>query len=254
MRLATLFLLGAASVGSLATAQIVTPDQSQPVAPPASTAPAMEPTAPAMPQATGTGPAAAPQAAPTTPGVPPSAVAPEASAPAATAPEAPPAPPPPPPPPTDPTAIALLDTLQNVCIPMTNGGNLAKLAKAAGFRKSGDNWVYKRPGYQFTVLPPGSNPGTCQVELIHPVDQAEPAKPMVVALHDWAVFDHGWTLDRNDKHVADGEEFITRSWVDNADGKHQALVLTTMRKPDDSPLSRNGETSEMFYSTSKIPS
>jgi hypothetical protein len=164
------------------------------------------------------------------------------------------APPPPPAPPTDPAAIELLNTLQNVCMPAVNHGDLAKLAKAAGFRKAGDNFVVKRPGYQFTVLAPGSNPSTCQVELLHAVDQAEPAKPLVVALHNWAAVAHGFALDRNDKHTEDGQEFITRSWVLNADGLHQALVLTTIRKGNDTPSDRNGDTSEMFYTAVKYPS
>jgi hypothetical protein len=169
-------------------------------------------------------------------------------APAAPAQTAPPAPP------TDPAAIELLATLESVCVPAVNHGDLAALAKTAGFRRAGDNFVYKRPGYQFTVLPPGSNPSTCQVELLHPVDQAEPAGPLIVALHNWAAVARGWALDRNDKHTEDGQEFITRSWVSNADGVHQALVLTTIRKADDSPSDRNGDTSEMFYTVTKIPS
>jgi hypothetical protein len=176
---------------------------------------------------------------------PPAAVTP---APAAAPPEAPPAPP------TDPAAIELLDTLQSVCMPAVNHGDLAKLAKAAGFRKAGDNFVLKRPGFQFTVLAPGSNPTTCQVELLHAVDQAEPAKPLVVALHNWAAVAHGFALDRNDKHTEDGQEFITRSWVLNADGLHQALVLTTIRKANDTPSDRNGDTSEMFYTAVKYAS
>jgi len=160
----------------------------------------------------------------------------------------------PPAPPTDPAAIELLDTLQSICMPAVNHGDLAKLAKAAGFRKAGDNFVLKRPGYQFTVLAPGSNPTTCQVELLHAVDQAEPAKPLVAALHNWAALAHGFALDRNDKHTEDGQEFITRSWVLNADGLHQALVLTTIRKANDTPSDRNGDTSEMFYTAVKYAS
>lgn len=185
---------------------------------------------------------------------PPEPVSPAAAAPPSStnpptvAPDAPPAPP------TDPAAIELLDTLQSVCIPAVNHGDLAKLAKAAGFRKAGDNFLVKRPGFQFTVLAPGSNPTTCQVELLHPVDQAEPAKPLVVALHNWAAIAHGFALDRNDKHTEDGQEFITRSWVLNKDGVHQALVLTTIRKANDTPSDRNGDTSEMFYTAVKYAS
>lgn len=185
---------------------------------------------------------------PSEPVSPAAAAPPSSTNPPTVAPDAPPAPP------TDPAAIELLDTLQSVCIPAVNHGDLAKLAKAAGFRKAGDNFLVKRPGFQFTVLAPGSNPTTCQVELLHPVDQAEPAKPLVVALHNWAAIAHGFALDRNDKHTEDGQEFITRSWVLNKDGVHQALVLTTIRKANDTPSDRNGDTSEMFYTAVKYAS
>ena len=92
-----------------------------------------------------------------------------------------------PPAPTDPAAIALLSTLEQVCIPAANGGDLAKLAKAAGYRKSGDNYVYKQAAFQFTILAPGSNPNQCHVDIVHPVDPEAPAKPLVIALHNWAV-------------------------------------------------------------------
>jgi hypothetical protein len=229
MRLALALLLGVASLAPLAMAPAVM----------AQAAPAPTP------------PTAPPMSAPTPPVTP---AAPSAPAMATPAPPAPEAPPPPPAPPTDPVAIALLNTLETVCMPSAQGGNLAKIAKAAAYRKSGDNWVYKQPGYQFTVLAPGSNPNICQVELVHPVNQAEPAKPLVDALYNWAIFGHGWAIDRNDKHVADGQEFITRSWTHDADGQHQALVLTTIRKADDTPASKSGDTSEMFYSVSKLAS
>ncbi len=230
MRLAIAFLLGAASLAPLAMAPAVLAQSAPPTPPPAAA-----PASPVAPAASSAPPAATP--APTSP-----------------APEAPPAPPPPPAPPTDPAAIALLNTLETVCIPSVQSGNLAKVAKAAAFRKSGDNWVYKQPGFQFTVLAPGSNPNICQVELVHPVDPTQAAKPLVDALYNWAIFSHGWSLDRNDKHVADGQEFITRSWIHDADGQHQALVLTTIRKADDTPASKAGDTSEMFYSVSKVAS
>ncbi len=226
MRLAIAAALSAVSLGPFALAQT-----SPTPAPASTTAP---PVAPAAPTST---------SAPSVAGSAPASAAPAAAT-AAAAPEAPPAPPGPP---TDPAAIALLDTLEKVCIPAVGGGNAGALAKTMGFRKSGENWVYRRPGYQLTLLPAGSNPHTCQVDVLHPIDQAEPAKPLVVALHNWAIYGHQWALDRNDKHTEDGQEFITRSWVHDADGKHQALVLTTIRNAPDTPAGRNADTSEMFY-------
>jgi hypothetical protein len=193
-----------------------------------------------------------PPAAPTVPGTTAPGDAPPQ------APEATAAPPAPPAPPTDPAAIALLNTLETVCVPSAVHGDkdIGKAAKAAGYRKSGDNWVYRQPTFQFTLLAPGSNPNVCQLQLTHPVDLAEPAKPLVVALHNWATFGHGWSLVSNYKHTESGEQFITRSWEHSADGMNEALVLTTTRKGDGdgAPEGRNADTSTMMYSVTKAAS
>jgi hypothetical protein len=206
-------------------------------------------------------PTASPMAAPATP--PPPMAAPAASAsttppaatpPAATpapAPEAPPAPPPPPAPPTDPAAISLLSTLDNVCIPALAGGDLSKLAKTGGFHKSGDNYVLRGRGFQFTLLAPGSNPDQCHIDIVHPIDPEAPAKPIVVALHDWAAVERGYSLYRNDKNVTAGQELTTRSWEHDDPGKHEALVITTYRHADGTPMQHSNDTSTVIYSSDK---
>jgi hypothetical protein len=211
--------------------------------------------------------AAAPSPAPTTapppmsytatpppaPGLPTSpAPTPDATAPAAT-PPAPAAPPPPPPAPTDPVAIALINTLETVCVPVVSGGSMDKLTKSAGYRKSGENYVMRGKGFQLTVLAPGSNPGTCHVDIVSPVDPEAPAKPLVVALHNWAAVTRGYTLYRNDKNVTGAQELTTRSWELAEGGKNQAVVLTTFRKADGT-ASNGRETSEMLFSASSTPS
>jgi hypothetical protein len=162
-----------------------------------------------------------------------------------------PAPAPPPPAPTDPAAIALLNTLETVCIPAADGADLAKAAKAAGYRKSGDNFILKQPTFQFTLLAQGSNPNQCHVDIVHPVDAEGPARPLVVALHNWAALTHNWSLYRNDKNVDSGQEFTTRSWEHKTDGKDEALVITTIRKADGTPSLKTADTSMMLYSVSK---
>lgn len=246
MRLAAAGLIALAALSAAAFTQA-----------PGAATPDVSPSSPSPP-ATAAPPAAAqPQAAPeapSTPSGPPQATpeaAPTPAAPPQAAPEAAPPPPAPPPPPTDPAAIRLLSTLESVCIPAANGQSLAALAKVAGYRKSGDNYVLKQPGYQFTILPQGSNPNQCHVDIVHPVDPESPGKPLVIALHNWAVFGHGWTLYRNDKNVSGPSEFTTRSWENRAADKSEALVLTTIRKTDGSPSQRGADTSEMIYSVTK---
>jgi hypothetical protein len=257
MRLALVSLLALAGLAPLAVAQ--TPAPAAPMIPPADTASPPAPPPPVPPPAPETAPAPAP-APPAAAPAPAPAPAPEAApspapAPAPSpAPEAPPPPPPPPAPPappTDPAAIALQSVLETVCVPAANGGDLAKLAKAAGYRKSGDNYVYRQASFQFTILAPGSNPTQCHVDLVHPVYPQAPAAPLVVALHNWAAISRGWTLYRNDKNVDAGQEFTTRSWEHSADGKNEALVLITIRKADGSPMHGNADSSMMIYSVTK---
>jgi hypothetical protein len=242
MRLALVSLIAIAGLAPAALAQTAATPALQP---PAESMPMPMPPAPASPPATETSPA--PPVAPAVPVVsPPTPPAAEPMPPAVEAP-----PPAPPAAPTDPTAIALLGALEKVCIPAASGGNMAQIAKSAGFRKSGDNYVLKQPGYQFTLLAPGSNPNQCHIDIVHPIDPEAPAKPLVVALHNWAVFGHGWSLYRNDKNVDAGQEFTTRSWEHSADGKAEALVITTVRKADGTPAQRNADTSMMIYSLNK---
>ncbi len=220
MRLALASLIALSGLAPAVMAQ----DTTAPTAPPPT---AVAPEPPAAPPAMAPSMAPAPEAAPA---------------------PAPPAPPAPPPAPTDPGAIGVLGALQNLCMPLADGGDINKLTKAAGFRKSGDNWVLKQKTYQLTLIPPGSNPNLCHVDIVLPVD---PAAPVVVALHNWAAVSNGWSLYRNDKNVDAGQEFTTRSWETDADGKHMALVFTTIRKADGTPSRGNMDTAEMLYSVTK---
>ena len=237
--LVSLIALGLAAPAAFAQTM---PDAPAPAAPstPAAVAPPPSPSV-----AT---PAPAPAPAPTSTMSAPTP-APDTTAVAA----APVAPPAPPPAPTDPVAIALLSTLDTVCVPAVSGGNMDKLTKAAGYRKNGDNYVMRGKGFQLTVLAPGLNPGTCHVDIVSPIDPEAPAKPLVVALHNWAAVTRGYTLYRNDKNVAGAQELTTRSWELAEGGKNQAVVLTTFRKADGTPTGGR-ETSEMLFSASSTPS
>jgi hypothetical protein len=209
--------------------------------------------APPPPPATST-PTAAPAAAPTTGApAPASTPAPTGATPPAAAPETPPAPTPPAPP-TDPTAIALLNILQQVCIPAANGGNFVQLVKSAGLRKQGDQgWALRQKDFTLVVAnPSASNPTQCHVEVTHPADMDSPGRPIIVALNDWAGVTNGWTLYRNDKSVQGGLQFTTRSWQLDWNGQEQSLVFTTKRKPDGTPLHPNADESELIYGVVKI--
>jgi hypothetical protein len=253
MRLALVSLL-ALAFGANAYAQApaapATPAATPPTppAPPASAA-APPPAAPATPA-----PSSAP-AATTAPSASPAPATAASGAPAPTAdatPAAPPAPPPPPAPPTDPTAIAVLNILQQVCIPSAQGGNFAQLVKSAGLRKSGDlGWSLRQKDFTLTVQNPGSNPTQCHVVVTHPADLESPGRPIIIALNDWAGVEHGWSLYRNDKTVLDGVQYTTRSWQLDWNGAEQSLVFTTKRKQDGTPLHSNADESELVYGVEK---
>ncbi|HEV7158291.1 MAG TPA: hypothetical protein VGN38_08050 [Caulobacteraceae bacterium] len=192
-----------------------------------------------------TAPAAATPPAASAPA--PSAI-PAQGAPPAAQPPAPATPPAPPPPPTDPTAIAIIDTLQSICIPAVEGGNLDRLARSNGYRKSSDNYVLKGRGFQLTLYPSGSNPTQCHIDVVSPVYPEAPAAAIVVALHNWAAVERGWTLYRNDKSVDSGQQLTTRSWEHDDPGKHEAMFITTYRRPDGAPMKGSADTSTLVYS------
>jgi len=141
--------------------------------------------------------------------------------------------------------------LEKVCVPATEGGDWNALTKAMGMKKSSSDgsWTLKGQGYSFKVNAPGSNPNQCIVDILHPVN---PDAPLVVALHNWATYGHGYSLLRNDKNVSNGVEFTTRSWENSVDGKGYALVFSTTRKADGSPMKGSSDTSQMIYSETKV--
>ena len=230
MRLLLVSLIAAVGAGPVLAQTNQAPAAPPPAAPPAAAA---QPPRQAPAQAPAPAPAQAPAPVP------------------AQVPAQPAAPPAPPPPPTDPAAMDLIDVLQNVCVPAVEGGSLDRLARSHGFRKSGDNYVLKGRGFQFTLLPPGSNPDQCHIDMVHPVYPEAPAAALVVALHNWAAVERGWTLYRNDKNAESGQELTTRSWEHDDPGKHEAMFITTYRQGNDSPMKGNADTSTMVYSETK---
>jgi hypothetical protein len=97
--------------------------------------------------------------------------------------------------------------------------------------------------YQIGILPPGSNKNVCDVDVMHAVGGDE---PLTVGVHNYAIA-RGYTLYRNDEYTTDLKRH-TRSWELTADGKVEALVLVTERKPDGSSVGKNADHSTLMYS------
>ena len=223
MRQAFVSLIAVAAVAAPAMAQEATP-----AVPPAPPAPTETPAMPAQPSL--------PEANPSTQTVP--AVQTPPPAPAVEA------PPPAPAVPTEPTTIRTLSLVETLCKPLVQGGDPAAVTKSLGFRKKRSTYTLKVDRTtQFSVTPSASNPNVCTLQIDHPIGVD---KDITVGLHDWAVA-RGYTLYRNDEFTTDMKRH-TRSWEKTADGKTEALVMITIRKPDGSSFSRNADRTTVMYS------
>jgi hypothetical protein len=226
MRLALLSLT-AAAVATVAFAQ----EAPAPAAPPA-VAPMTAAPAPA--------PAADPMAMPM-------------PAPAAPAAEVPPPPPPPQelaPLPTDPLGIAIIDTIEKVCVPSVAGGDLAKIAKANGFVMKKKLWTKAmavKP-YQIVVQPKSSaNPTTCTLTIDLPIDGAQ---GLVTGLHGWASR-HDPILQLRSPYSMDypGVKRTTVSWETTVAGPFTGMSFASMKKTNGQPLLKAADQAELLYQT-----
>lgn len=225
MRLAISSLVLAAGLATAAHAQ----DPAQP-------APAAQPAAPA---ATAEQPAAAP-----------AAQAPAGQAPAA-APVAPPALP------TTGDGAVLLSVLDNVCKPAVRGGKLEDLAKAQGFKQNRRDMTWAKPlggakAYQIVVFPQGSNKDSCfgEVRFAHGQDA-----PLTQALNVWAFVQQpplDPTANYTQPQDPDGLKRVRRSWEHVASNQSIGVNISTVRKPDDTPVNRAYDLATFQYQERKF--
>jgi len=225
MRLALLSLT-AAAVATAAFAQ----EAPAPAAPPMAAPPMAAPM---------TAPATDPMAAPAAP----------AAAPVA---EAPPAPPPQEltPLPTDPLGVAIVDTIEKVCVPAVAGGDLAKIAKANGFAMKKKLWtkaLAEKP-YQIVVQPMSTaNPTTCKLTIDLPIDASQ---GVVTGLHGWASH-HDPVLQLRSPYSMDypGVKRTTVSWETTVAGPFTGMSFASMKKTNGQPLLKNADQAELLYQT-----
>ncbi len=225
MRLALLSLT-AATIATAALAQ----EAPAPAAPPAAAPPMAAPM---------TAPAADPMAAPAAP----------AAAPVA---EAPPAPPPQEltPLPTDPLGLAIIDTIEKVCVPSVAGGDLAKIAKANGFAMKKKLWtkaLAQKP-YQIVVQNKSSaNPTTCGLVIDLPIDGSQ---TLVTGLHGWASH-HEPVLQLRSPFSMDypGLKRTTVSWETTAAGPFTGMSFISLKKTDGKPVLKAADQAELLYQT-----
>lgn len=227
MRLAFYSLILAAGLASAAYAQ-------DPAAQPAPAAPAAQP----APDATTPPPAA--EAAPPAPA--------EAAAPTVEA--------PPPPPPTLPTSGPGFDAIQiieKICMPVVRGQELDVIAKSHGFKKNRRDETWTRQfnadnkASQVVVFPTGSNKTVCNVELRYAMGSDD---DIAKALNVWS-FTQQPPLDPTANYTQpvdpDGLKRVRRSWEYLEQGRSIGLNYSTVRKPDDTPLSAKYDTGTLQY-------
>lgn len=227
MRIAISSLILAAGLATAAQAQAQ--DPAQPAAPAAQPAPSAEQ------------PAAAP--------------APAVAAPAAEAPAA--APPPPPALPTSGDGAVLLSVLDNVCKPIVRGQKLEDLAKAQGFKQNRRDQTWVKPlggdkAYQIVVFPQGSNKDSCfgEVRFAHGQEA-----PLVQALNVWAFVQQpplDPTANYTQPQDPDGLKRVRRSWEHVASNQSIGVNISTVRKPDDTPVNRKYDLATFQYQERKF--
>jgi len=172
----------------------------------------------------------APQAAPT---------APVASAPLAPAPVAPPPLPPQPAAGTTPSSVVTL--VETVCGPLIARQDEKTVAKGAGLRKSGMNWVLKVKGAPtITLTPPTeANPHACVLVLdIQPGE----SPPLVDGLTWWAGTRAPPMKPFDTAYQSGG--IISWSWTSDTAARHQGLALSVTQGGG----SRGADAATVLYS------
>ena len=149
-----------------------------------------------------------------------------------------------------------ISVLEKVCVPAARGQKLDDVAKANGFKLNRREQNWTRPlslekgankDYQIIVFPIGSNKGVCNAEIHHAVGgDSDIAK----ALNIWS-FVHEPPLDPTANYTQpqdpDGLKRVRRSWEYLTATNSIGLNFSTVRKPDDTPLSAKYDTATMQY-------
>ncbi len=163
---------------------------------------------------------------------------------------------PPPPPPTVPTSGPGFDAIQvieRICVPVVRGQALDPLAKSNGFKLNRRDQSWSRQfnadnkASQVIIFPTGSNKTVCNVELRYAMGaDTEIAK----SLNVWS-FVHQPPLDPTANYTQpqdpDGLKRVRRSWEYLEQNKSIGLNFSTVRKPDDSPMSAKYDVGTMQY-------
>ncbi len=169
---------------------------------------------------------------------------------------------PPPPAPTLPTSgpgAEVITALEKVCVASVRGQKLEVVAKANGYKFSrrDETWTKALGGvskdHKLIVYPQYSDKAVCTIEVRYGMgDDVEVAK----ALNVWA-FVQDPPLDPTANYTQpqdpDGKKRVRRSWEHLTQHKSTGLNFSTVRNPDDTPVSPKYDMGTMSYQERAIP-
>ena len=159
--------------------------------------------------------------------------------------------------PTTGDGAALISVIESVCKPAVRGGKLDDIAKAQGFKlnKREQTWVKPLGGakaYQIVLYPQGSNKDVCFGEVRFAPGQDG---PLIDALNVYA-FVQQPSLDPTANYTQpqdpDGLKRVRRSWEHVASNQSTGLNISTVRKPDDTPVNKAYDLATFQYQERKF--
>ncbi|RAK57040.1 hypothetical protein [Phenylobacterium deserti] len=153
--------------------------------------------------------------------------------------------------PTSGIGATVLNVIEKVCVPIVRGQSLDTVAKAQGWKlnKREGSWSMPLGGekaHQVIIFAQNSNKTVCQGEIRYPIGQDE---ELFKAVNVWSAL-HQPQLQMQANYVAvdpDGVKRVRRSWEYYDQRTSTAVNISTMKKPDDSPLGKNYDAAAIFY-------
>ncbi|MFN3583558.1 hypothetical protein [Phenylobacterium sp.] len=159
--------------------------------------------------------------------------------------------------PTTGDGAAVISVLDNICVPAVRGQKLDDLAKAQGFKLNKRDMTWSKPlggakAYQVILFPQGSNKDSCFGEVHFAIGQDA---PITQALNVWA-FVHQPPLDPTANYTQpvdpDGLTRVRRSWENVQSNSSTGLNISTVRKPDGSPVNKAYDLATFQYQERKF--
>jgi hypothetical protein len=136
--------------------------------------------------------------------------------------------------------------LEKACMPMIKGQDPKVVAKAAGLKRSGDDWALQLPGVQKIVLsgPTAANPTVCSMSVNYDLGQTN---ALVDTLTAWAAAQTPPLPPRSVAYT--GAPGMTGwSWSLDDGTIQEGLVFNAQRLSDGKPAGKNYDVGTVLFS------